>query len=397
LKEGVAEVAAGGGAGPTKASGGAVVVIGASGQDGYFLAERLLAEGREVCATTRHPAALDGLSAAAGDGARLRVLAVELTEPQELLALIARERPVEVYNLAGQSSVSRSFAEPFETWRTNAGFVARLLETLRLASPETRLYQAASTDMFGGAAGASVRHDERSALNPQSPYASAKAAAFMLCRSYREAYNLRISCGILSNHESHRRPAGFLTRKIVDHVRTLRETGRAARPPLRMGHLKIRRDWGYAPDYVEGTLLIQRQAAVRAARRPAEDGDVTAADEGRAYRDYVLGTGRTLAVWELADTAFRLAGFDLDWHLEGDDPRRWHARFRGTGEPAVRVDPDFLRPADPLVIGVDPGRARRELGWSPGDDPALFLGDMLNPPRRAAAGRDVPLSTKVTE
>jgi len=385
----------------TGAAGGAAVVIGASGQDGYFLAERLLAEGREVCATTRHPAALEGLGAAAAGGAAgLRVLAVELTEPQELLGLIARERPEEVYNLAGQSSVSRSFAEPLHTWRTNAGFVARLLETLRLASPETRLYQAASTDMFGAAAGSSVRHDEHSALNPQSPYASAKAAAFMLCRSYREAYNLRISCGILSNHESHRRPAGFLTRKIVDHVRGLRESGPGSLPPLRAGHLKIRRDWGYAPDYVEGTLLIQRQAAIRAALSAANSADSDgpadsdgagagaagrageAADEGRSYRDYVLGTGRTLAVWELADAAFRLAGFDLVWHLDGEDPREWHASFRATGEPAVCVDPELLRPADPLVIGVDPGRARRELGWSPNDDPAVFLADMLDPPRR---------------
>jgi GDPmannose 4,6-dehydratase len=383
--------------GPAQTARGAVVVIGASGQDGYFLAERLLAEGREVYVTTRHPAALDGLSAAARDDASLRLLAVELTEPQELLALIARERPIEVYNLAGQSSVSRSFTEPLHTWRTNAGFVARLLETLRLASPETRFYQAASTDMFGGAAGASVRHDERSALNPQSPYASAKAAAFMLCRSYREAYNLRISCGILSNHESHRRPAGFLTRKIVDHVRALRESGPHARRPLRMGHLQIRRDWGYAPDYVEGMILIQRQVAVRAARRASPEGAGTMSDEGRAYRDYVLGTGRTLAVWELADTAFRLAGFDLDWSLEGDDPCGWQARFRSTGELAVCVDPDFLRPADPLIIDVDPSRARRELGWAPSDDPALFLGDMLNPPRRPHIGSAARLTTRKPE
>jgi len=376
--------------GETEGVGRAVVVIGASGQDGYFLAERLLGEGREVYATTRHPAALQGLAAAARAGARLRVLAVEVTDPAELLGLISRERPAEVYNLAGQSSVSRSFDEPLNTWRTNADFVARLLETIRLASPETRLYQAASTDMFGGAAGGSVRHDERSALNPHSPYASAKAAAFMLCRSYREAYNLRISCGILSNHESHRRPAGFLTRKIVDHVRGLRESGAGAGGPMRTGNLKIRRDWGYAPDYVEGTILIQRQVAVRAARAATGDGGEGGADEGRAYRDYVLATGRTRAVWELADAAFRLGGFDLEWHLEGEDPRRWHARFRATGETAVFVDPELLRPADPLVISVDPTRAREELGWDPSEDADVFLGDMLNPPRGAAVGREAP-------
>jgi GDPmannose 4,6-dehydratase len=355
------------------------VVIGASGQDGYFLTRRLLADGWKVLATTRHPATLEELDRAAAG--RLGVHTAELREPGPLLELIGEVQPAEVYNLAGQSSVSRSFADPLGTWQTNAEFVARLLECLRLRSPRTRLYQAASTDMFGGAAGASVLHDEGSPLNPQSPYASGKSAAFMLCRSYREAYNLRISCGILSNHESHRRPAGFLTRKIVDHVRALRREGPDSRLPLRVGHLKIRRDWGFAPDYIEGMLLIQRQVSVRAGR----EGSAEVADEGRAYRDYVLATGRTLAVWELADAAFRLGGFELEWRLEGDDPARWQARFAATNQLAVEVDPEFLRPTDPLVIGLDPARARRELGWSPSDDPSVFLDDMLNPPPGSAA------------
>jgi GDPmannose 4,6-dehydratase len=373
----------------TSNSPATAVVVGASGQDGYYLTGRLLAEGWQVHAATRRPGALDALARAEATGDRLCVHAVELTEPATLFDLVARVRPAEVYNLGGQSSVSRSFADPLSTWRTNAAFVAELLECVRRDSPATRLYQASSTDMFGGAAGGgTIRYDESSALNPQSPYASAKAAAHLLCRSYRESYGLRVACGILSNHESRRRPAPFLSRKIVDHVRALRALSPAARraqPPLRVGNLKIRRDWGFAPDYAAGMQLILRQTRARAAGRgegaPGESGDAAA-----HYRDYVLGTGRSHAVWELIDEAFRIAGFDLEWQLEGDDPRGWSARFVEGGAAAVAVDAALLRPADPLVIEVDSSRAREELGWSPRCGAAVFLRDMLEEPAARAFG-----------
>lgn len=361
---------------------GTAVVVGASGQDGYYLTERLLDEGFEVHATTRRPATLDALARVTTPVGRLRVHAVELTEPAPLFDLVAGARPAEVYNLAGQSSVSRSFSEPLRTWATNADFIAGLLETLRLRSPETRFYQASSTDMFGAAGAGVIRYDETSALNPQSPYASAKAAAHLLCRSYREAYDLRVACGILSNHESRRRPAPFLSRKIVDHVRALRSLNpveRRAQPPLKMGNLKIRRDWGFAPDYVEGMQLIIRQTRVRASARGEGVGRVAPEPgvAGARYRDYVLGTGRSHAVWELVDEAFRIAGCELEWRLEGEDPREWSARFREGGATAVAVDASLLRPADPLVIEVDSSRAREELGWSPRCGLGVFLRDML--------------------
>lgn len=349
-------------------------MIGASGQDGYFLTERLLNENWKVCAFARQPENLAPLTKTARSRRGLQVHSLDLLSPQPLFDLIAQELPTEIYNLAGQSSVALSFAEPLLTWRTNAEFVATLLECVRLLSPGTRLYQASSTEMFGGAAGGTVLCDENSVLNPQSPYASAKAAAHMLCRSYREDYNLRIACGILSNHESQRRPAHFLTRKITDHVSRLwrlKPNAAASTPPLRVGNLKIRRDWGFAPEYVEGMRLILRQISVRAARGGAP------ADEGRAYRDYLLGTGRTHAVWELVDAAFRLAGFDLEWNLAGDDPFRWQAVFRSSGKLAVEVDPALLRPADPFIIQVDPSRARKELGWTPQPGLEVFLEDML--------------------
>jgi GDPmannose 4,6-dehydratase len=241
------------------------IVIGASGQDGYFLTRSLLAEGRVVHAIVRRPEMSGALAALSSVPAALHIHEVDLTQPTKLIELIAEVLPEEVYNLAGQSSVSISFSEPRLTWLTNAEFVAVILETLRLYSPLSRFYQASSTEMFGGASGSTVVHNEDSVLNPQSPYASAKAAAHLLCRSYREAYSLRIACGILANHESHRRGKHFLSRKIVDHVLALRE-GAAPVSPLKVGNLKIRRDWGFAPDYVDGMRLVVRQIATRATR-----------------------------------------------------------------------------------------------------------------------------------
>jgi GDPmannose 4,6-dehydratase len=364
---------------------GIAVVTGASGQDGYMLTERLLEEGWTVHATVRRPEALANLARRSDKAGRLFIHTVDLLETSALLSLIAEVKPEEFYNLAGQSSVSRSFVDPWYTWRTNAEVVAGLLEAVRAHSPHTRFYQASSTDMLGYVPGGSILHTEDSALNPQSPYASAKAAAHFLCRAYRQAYGLRIACGILSNHESHRRTANFLSRKIIDHVRLLRGLSSAelqAVAPLVMGNLKIERDWGFAADYVEGMVKIIRQIQTRA----QHSGRAPETDTGANYRDYVLSTGRTYAVWQMVDRAFSLAGFELEWQLEGDDPVHWRACFQATGLPAVAVDPSLLRPADPLIIKVDPGRAADELGWSPRQGLDIFLSDMLNNHQDLIAG-----------
>lgn len=360
----------------TSAKTGTAIVTGTNGQDGYFLVERLLAEGWIVHASARRTNQLNfpGLSAAAS--ARLHLHQIDLLEPTVIFDLISDTQPDEFYNLAGQSSVSRSFSDPLYTWRSNAEAVVHLLECVRKNSPHTRFYQASSTDMFGVSAAGVTLYRETSALNPQSPYASAKAAAHLLCHSYREVYGLRIASGILSNHESHRRPASFISRKVVDHVRSLAGSPNDVlkqSTPLAMGNLKARRDWGFAPDYVEGMCRILRQIEVRA----NQQGTNAELDEGANYHDYVLATGQTHAVWELVDAAFRLVGLDLQWHFEGDDPLAWGASFSATGSPAVIVNAGFLRVAEPVEIQVDPTRARQELGWAPRQGLEIFLSDML--------------------
>jgi GDPmannose 4,6-dehydratase len=352
------------------------IVAGAHGQDGYFLTEQLLREGWFVHAITRKLTGSNFEFLSADIRSRLQVHQIDLLRPQPLFDLIRQARPEELYNLAGQSSVSKSFLDPLYTWQTNTESVVHLLECLRKHSPNSRFYQASSTDMFGIPPGGATVFDEDSALNPQSPYASAKAAAHLLCHSYREVYGLRIASGILSNHESHRRPASFLSRKVVEHVSRLRgvsERQIANSTPLGVGNLKIRRDWGFAPDYVDGMCRILRQIKTRAELT----GQAPEPDEGANYRDYLLATGETHAVWELIDCAFTIGGFDLEWNLDGNDPAAWGGYFRSTKTLAVVVEPDLLRTAEPLVIHVDPGRARKELGWAPRPGLEVFLRDIF--------------------
>jgi GDPmannose 4,6-dehydratase len=140
-----------------------------------------------------------------------------------------------------------------------------------------------------------------------------------------------------------------------------------------VGNLKVQRDWGFAPDYVEGMFRIMRQIKTRA----EVAGETPETDEGANYRDYLLATGKTHAVWELIDSAFTIGGFDLEWHLEGNDPSAWRGYFRSTATPAVTVNRDLLRTAEPLVIRVDPSRAQRELGWAPRQGLEVFLKDMF--------------------
>ena len=351
-------------------------VTGASGQDGYFLTERLLREGFRVHATVHSDAGVAKVPSIRG-AEMMTVHVVDLRAPAALGDLIAQVRPDEFYNLAGQSSVAKSFEDPSDTWRTNAEAVHTMLEAVRLHSPATRFYQSSSSDMFGSVAGDVVVHDEDSPLRPQSPYAAAKAAAHLQADTYRSAYGLRIACGILFNHESSRRSAGFLTRKVVDHVKSLRLLPDASArlvPALEVGNLATQRDWGFAPDYVDGIVRIARQIATRAQtleQSPEED-------TGSNYRDYVLGSGQLHAVWELIDRAFTLADLELDWDRASDDPTTWTARLRRSGTLAVKVDPRFIRPSDPLAILADPARARQELGWAPRPGIDHFLLDMLD-------------------
>jgi GDPmannose 4,6-dehydratase len=349
-----------------------VIVTGATGQDGFYLTQRLLNEGTIVHAVVRQAGAAAALASISGTS-RLTVHAFDIREATKLRSLVRDVRPDEVFNLAGVSSVAASFERPEETWQSNADVVFVLLDAIRLTAPEAVLYQASSSEMYSSVGGVEVLVDEQTQLAPVSPYGAAKAAAHLLCGAYRTGFGLRVACGILFNHESSRRGSKFLTRKIADYlseVSGLPATERAQHEPLHVGDLAARRDWGHAPEYVDGILRIARQTQYRA----AIIGD-SRSDDG--FRDYVLATGKASCVWELINCAFELAGMPLSWDRTAPDSFDWDARYADLGTLAVVGDPSLRRSADPGALVGNAERAAIELGWRASRDLGVLMSDLL--------------------
>jgi GDPmannose 4,6-dehydratase len=304
-------------------------VTGISGQDGSYLAERLLAEGAEVHALAHSDEPLPhcpGVELHAGD----------LTRVDEVRSLLLDLAPDEIYNLAAVSSVARSWAEPDLTARVNGMAAVALMESaLRLQEKggrAVRLVQASSAEIFGQPS--VTPQDEDTSIRPVNPYGAAKAYAHLMVEVYRHR-DLHAVSAILYNHESPRRPAQFVTRKITSTVAAIAH-GRAER--LTLGNLDARRDWGWAPDYVDAML--------RAARADAA-------------RDYVIATGVGHSVRDFVAAAFQHAGID-----------EWSS--------LVRVDEEFARPVDAGDLTGDPSRARTELGWAPTVDFDEIVGRMVD-------------------
>jgi GDPmannose 4,6-dehydratase len=304
-------------------------VTGISGQDGSYLAERLLAEGVEVHALAH------------GDEELPRCPGVELhvgdvTRVDEVRSLVLELAPDEIYNLAAVSSVARSWAEPDLTARVNGMAAVSLMESaLQLQEKRgqcVRLVQASSAEIFGQPS--VTPQDEETTVRPVNPYGAAKAYAHLMVDVYRHR-DVHAVSAILYNHESPRRPAQFVTRKITSTVAAIAQ-GHADR--LTLGNLDSRRDWGWAPDYVD--------AMVRAAR-------------AEKARDYVIATGVGHSVRDFVGAAFRRAGID-DWSS------------------LVDVDPEFVRPVDAGDLTGDASRARTELGWAPSVDFEELVGRMVD-------------------
>ena len=302
------------------------LITGVSGQDGGYLAERLLADGVEVHAVSlADDAPVDGVRTHRGD-----VADVEGTR-----ALVLEVAPDEIYNLAAVSSVARSWDEPELTARVNGLAAVGLLESARLLQARTgrpvRFVQASSAEIFG--LPDRSPQNEETPVRPANPYGAAKAFAHLSARVFRQR-DLHVSSAILYNHESPRRHPRFVTRKITSTVAAI---ARGEADELVLGNIDVRRDWGWAPDYVD--------AMVRAAR----------ADEPG---DYVVATGIAHSVRDFVAAAFAAAGID-DWaHL-------------------VRQDAAYFRPADPVELVGDASRAREELGWAPTVDFAEIVRRMV--------------------
>jgi GDPmannose 4,6-dehydratase len=294
------------------------LVTGITGQDGSYLAEFLLERGYEVVGMVRR-ASTETVERIAHLEGRIVLREGDLLDQLSLIRLLDEVQPTEVYNLAAQSYVPTSWAQPMFTSEATALGVTRMLEAVRVVNRDIRFYQASSSEMFGQVR--EVPQTEQTPFHPRSPYGVAKVYGHYITVNYRESYGIFACSGILFNHESPRRGRQFVTRKVTDGVARIK-AGLASQ--LRLGNLEASRDWGYAGDYVQAMWLMLQQA------RPD---------------DYVIATGETHTVRELCELAFARA--ELDW-------RDW-----------VVVDPALIRPAEVDHLIGDASKARRMLGWSP--------------------------------
>ncbi len=315
------------------------VITGISGQDGAYLAKLLLDRGYSVVGTSRSPTRSSLWRLAElqiFDAPRLQVVPQPgVSEADQVRALLAETRPDEVYNLAGQSHVAASFADPIGTARANALAPLHLLEAIRDVAPHVRFFQAGSAEIFGAAAG--QRQDERTPVRPVSPYGASKAFAQQIAEIYREAHGLFAAVAIMFNHESPLRGEQFVTRKNTSGAARIR-AGRLEF--LELGNLNAVRDWGFAGDYVEAMVRMTT------AECPAT---------------YVLATGRSHTVRDFVRLSFAAVGFDLVFEGSGLSEV---GVDRASGRPVVRIAERFYRPADSNLIGSAAG-IKAALGWEP--------------------------------
>lgn len=316
------------------------LITGITGQDGSYLAELLLQKGYEVHgivrrASTFNRGRIEHLFSDPHQGKLPLTLHYgDLGDSSSLLRIILLVRPDEIYNLAAQSHVGVSFEMPEYTGDVTAMGTARLLEALRISELPARFYQASSSELFGKAR--ETPQNEETPFYPRSPYGCAKAFAFHFTRNYREAYAMFASNGILFNHESPRRGENFVTRKIT---MTLARILAGRQECLYLGNLDAKRDWGYAPEYVEGMWRMLQQ----------EQPD-----------DFVLATGRTATVREFLDLCLQHLG--VPFAREGTGEKEVYRDTRSR-KIIVAVDPRYRRPTEVDQLIGDASKARRMLGW----------------------------------
>ncbi|MGA7862344.1 MAG: GDP-mannose 4,6-dehydratase [Thermoplasmata archaeon] len=295
------------------------LVTGITGQDGSFLARLLLEKGYRVYGLVRRLSS-PNMSNIASILDKIELLDGDLMDQSSLNEAVRKSDPSEIYNLAAQSFVGTSFAQPVLTGEVTGLGALRLLEATRTQAPSARLYQAASSEMFGYVD--REPQDESTPFHPRSPYGVAKVYAYWAGVNYREAYSMFVSNGILFNHESEVRGIEFVTRKISDGVARI-AAGKAKY--LVLGNIDARRDWGYAPDYVDLMWRVLQHS------KPDE---------------FVGATGEAHSVKQFVQEAFRIAGIE-DW------------------ERYLKLDPKFNRPSEVYNLRGNAAKAERELGWKP--------------------------------
>lgn len=333
------------------------LITGATGQDGAYLCELLLEKGYEVHGLKRRSSSfntdrVDHLyQDPHNDGLNFFLHYGDMTDSTNLIRLMQKIQPDEIYNLAAQSHVQVSFDTAEYTANADAVGPLRLLEAMRILGMEktTRFYQASTSELYGKVQ--EVPQKETTPFYPRSPYAVAKLYAYWITVNYREAYGMHASNGILFNHESPRRGETFVTRKITRAVAAI-ELG--LQECLFLGNLDAKRDWGHAKDYVEGMWRIMQQ------------------DEPD---DYVLATGVAYSVRDFVNFAFAERGTEIVWSGTGIDEIGKDAK---TGKVLVQVDPRYFRPTEVEFLLGDPAKAKEKLGWEPTVSLQEMVAEMVN-------------------
>jgi GDPmannose 4,6-dehydratase len=310
------------------------LITGISGQDGAYLSRFLLEKGYEVFGVVRrssHSGVAEHRLRWLGIVDRVQLMDGDMIDLSSLCRIVSECQPDEIYNLAAQSFVTSSWGQPILTANVTAVGVTNVLEAIRLVRPQTRFYQASSSEMFGKIQ--EPAQSEKTPFHPRSPYAVAKLYGHWITVNYRESYGLHASSGILFNHESPLRGLEFVTRKVTDGVARIK-LGLAKE--LRLGNIEAQRDWGHAADYVRAMWLMLQQ----------DQAD-----------DYVVATGKTTSVREMCQIAFTHVGIDIDAHLV--------------------IDPVLYRPAEVDILLGNPAKARDKLGWSPTVDLKTLIIEMV--------------------
>lgn len=312
-------------------------ITGVLGQDGAYLSRYLLEQGYRVHGGVRPGGSRDTWRLDYfGITGEIDFVELDLGDQDQVNAVVDEYRPDEFYNLAAQSFVARSFDEPVYTSQVDGIGVLYILEAIRQCSPETKFYQASSSEIFGRVHG--IVQDETTPFYPVSPYGVAKLFGHCMTINYREAYGLYACSGIFFNHESPLRGIEYVTRKITDGLARVK-LGKL--DVLSMGNLDARRDWGFAGDYVEIMHLMLSQSDVE---------------------DYVVATGETHSAREFAELAGRAIGMDIEWEGEGIDCK---GVDRTSGKIVIDVSTEFYRPTDVAEIRGSSKRAADRLGWRP--------------------------------
>lgn len=316
------------------------LITGITGQDGSYLAELLINKGYEVHGIIRRHSTIctDRIDHLYNDPSlknRFFLHYGDLTDSCNLMGLIQRIQPDEVYNLGAQSHVAVSFEVPEYTAEATGVGTIRLLDAIYQSGVKCKFYQASTSELFGGLPGTAPQ-SEKTPFYPKSPYGAAKLYSYWITVNYRESYNIFACNGILFNHESPRRGETFVTRKITIAVAKIMA---GKQEKLSLGNLNAKRDWGFAGDYVEGMWRMLQQ----------EEPD-----------DYVLATNETHTVREFVELAFAEVGVEIKWKGEGVDEKGYD---KNTGKLLVDVNPRYFRPAEVELLWGDATKAETKLGW----------------------------------